>query len=247
MSLKMVCVVLLIALIVFAGAGARLMAQSSPQTAVLGLVAKSTGGQIGDAAASEGTSIFSGDYLSTSENGSMLIRMGALSLELQSSSAVHIYRTPYGAVAELNHGTVLYTTPGGGPNLVIVASDVRVTPNLSSADFGRVTLDDPCNITVQSQRGQANVKVGSENRTVEVGKAYRVHAVNEVNYRKYLSPDENEYHKYHEHVTCAPVDMAKGHPPIAGGQSHFLLVAGAATAAATGILVWKALESEDRP
>ncbi len=178
----------------------------------------------------------------------MLIRMGALSLELQGSTSVHIYRSPYGAVAELNRGTVLYTTPGGGQNLVIVASDVRVTPSVSNPDLGRVSLDDPCNITVYSQRGQANVEVGSENRTVEQGKAYRVHAVNEITYRKYLSPDESDYHKYHEHVACpAAVDMAKGRPPIAGGQSHFFLIAATATGVVTGVLVWKSLESPDRP
>lgn len=234
--------------IIFACMAPSLMAQSAPQSSALGLVAKATGGQIGDAAASEGASIYSGDYLSTADNGSMLIRMGALSLELQGSTSVHIYRSPYGAVAELNRGTVLYTTPGGGQNLVIVASDVRVTPSVSNPDFGRMSLDDPCNITVYSQRGQANVEVGSENRTVEQGKAYRVHAVNEITYRKYLSPDENDYHKYHEHVACpAAVDMAKGHLPIAGGQSHFLLIAATTTGVVTGVLVWKSLESPDRP
>jgi len=58
----------------------------------------------------------------------LLVRVGPLSLELQGSSAVHIYRAPYGAIVELNRGTVVYTTPGTQENIVIVASDVRVTP-----------------------------------------------------------------------------------------------------------------------
>jgi hypothetical protein len=112
-------------------------------------------------------------------------------LDLQSSSAVHIYRAPYGAIVELNRGSVVYTTPGGQQNLVIVASDVRVTPVLSEADFGRVTMDDPCNVTVYSQRGETNVQVGSENRTVEQGKAYRVRAENEISYRKSVLSQES--------------------------------------------------------
>jgi hypothetical protein len=160
---------------------------------------------------------------------------------------MHIYRAPYGAIVELNRGTVLYTNPGGPQNIVIVASDVRVTPSLSAPEFGRVTMDDPCNITVYSQRGEANVQVGSENRTVEEGKAYRVRAENEISYRKYLSPDENDYHRYHDHRPCAPVDMVKGKPPIAPGQSRFLLLASAAVATGTGIAIWKAVESPDRP
>jgi hypothetical protein len=222
-------------------------AQSLPQNPVLGLVAKSTGGKIGDTVALEGSSVFSGDYLSTEENGSLLVRIGPLSLELQGSSAAHIYRAPYGAVVELNRGTVVYSTPGTQENLVVVASDVRVTPVVSVPELGRVTIDNPCDVTVYSQRGQANVQVGPENQMVEEGKAYRVRAENEISYRQYLSPDDGDYHRYHEHHPCAPVEMVKGRLPIAPGQSRFLLVSAAAIGTATGIGVWKALESPSRP
>ena len=228
-------------------AGTTLRAQSSPQTPALGLIAKSSGGQIGNAAAAEGSSIYSGDYLSTSDNGSMLVRVGSLSLELQGSTGAHIYHTPYGAIVELNRGTVVYTTPGGAQNIVVVASDVRVTPVLSTSDLGRVSMDDPCNITVYSQRGEVNVQVGSENRMVEQGKAFRVRAANELSYRQYLSPDEDDYHRYHEHRPCAPVEMVKGHAPIAAGQSRFLVVSAVLVGTGTGIAVWKALESPDHP
>ena len=70
------------------------IAQTAQQTAALGLVAKNSGGRIGDAAAAEGSSIYSGDYLSTSDDGSLLVRIGALSLELQGSTGAHIYRAP---------------------------------------------------------------------------------------------------------------------------------------------------------
>ncbi len=219
----------------------------APSNLALGLVARSANANIGNAAAAEGATVYSGDYLSTGDNGSLLVRVGALSLELQSSSNAHIYRAPYGAVVELNHGTVIYTTPGGRENIVVVVSDVRVTPDLSLADLGRVTMDDPCNITVSSQRGQVNVQVGSESRLVEEGKAYRVHAVNEITYREYLSPDASDYHRYHEHSPCAPLDMAKGKLPIAPGQSRFIYVAAGVTA---GLVTWgvaKAVESPSRP
>ncbi|MGB2668096.1 MAG: hypothetical protein WAK48_29155 [Candidatus Acidiferrum sp.] len=223
------------------------IAQTAQQTAALGLVAKNSGGKIGDAAAAEGSSIYSGDYLSTSDDGSLLVRIGALSLELQGSTGAHIYRAPYGAVVELNRGTVVYTTPGNGQNLVIVASDVRVTPVITSSDLGRVTEDDPCNVTVYSERGQVNVQVGSENKLIDPNKAYRVRAENEITYRKYLSPDADDYHKYHEHSPCAPVEMAHGHAPVAPGQSRFLLVTAVLLGTGAGIGIWKALESPDRP
>ena len=223
------------------------LAQTQPSSPALGLVAKSVSAHLGNAAASEGATVYSGDYLSTEDAGSLLVRVGPLSLELQASSAAHIYRAPYGAIVELNHGTVIYTTPGGHENIVIVASDVRVTPVLALADLGRVSMDDPCNITVYSQRGQVNVQSGSESRLLEAGKAYRVRPENEISYREYLSPDADDYHKYHDHRPCAPLDMVKGKAPIAPGQSRFIYVATGVTA---GLTVWgvaEALESPSRP
>jgi hypothetical protein len=233
--------------LIFALAVLPLLAQTPPANPALGLVAKSVSSHIGDAAASEGATVYSGVYLSTEDAGSMLIRVGPLSLELQGSSAVHIYRAPYGAIVELNRGTVVYTTPGTQENIVIVASDVRVTPVLSLADLGRVSMDDPCEITVYSQRGRVNVQVGSESHLIEEAKAYRVHAINEISYREFVSPDASDYHRYHEHRPCAPIEMAKGKPPLAPGQNHFLYLATGGTAIATVWAIHEALESPDRP
>lgn len=224
-----------------------LLAQSQPQNPALGLVAKSSGGLIGNAAVTDGSSVYSGDYLSTQDSGSLLIRVGGISLELEGSSGMHIYRAPYGAVVELNRGSVIYTTPGSKENVVIVASDVRVTPDLSLSDMGRVSIDNPCEITVYSQRGQVNVQAGRENRLVEQGKAYRVRAENRISYRQYLSPDADDYHRYHDHEPCAPLEMVHGHGPIAPGQSRFLLVSAALIGAGAGVATWKALESPSQP
>jgi len=246
--MSITCRLFVAAALVLSCVSVPVLAQTPPASnPALGLVARSTSAHLGNAAAMEGATVYSGDYLSTEDAGSLLVRVGALSLELQPSSAAHIYRAPYGAVVELNHGTVIYTTPGGHENIVIVVSDVRVTPEISLADLGRVSMDDPCNITVYSQRGQVNVQVGSESRLVEEGKAYRVRAESAISYREYLSPDASDYHRYHDHSPCAPVEMVKGKPPIAGGQSRFMYVA---AGVATGLTAWgvaNAVESPSRP
>jgi hypothetical protein len=223
-------------------------APGQSQRPALGMVVSSDGGSIGSTSVTEGATVYSGDYLSTNDNGMLLVRMGALSLHLEGSSAAHVYAAPYGAVVELNRGAVRYTTPGTQQNLIIVASDVRVTPALGVPDFGRVSLDNPCNLTVYSQRGTANAQVGSESHLVEEGQAYRIRALNEVDYRQYVSPDVSDYHGHHQHHECpAPVDMVKGKPPIAGGQSRFLLVSVALIGGATAFGVLKAYESPARP
>ncbi|HMD41622.1 MAG TPA: hypothetical protein VKH45_00990 [Candidatus Acidoferrum sp.] len=244
MKLKRILPVLLL---VLSAANASVIAAQQSKGTALGLVVKAESAQVDKATANEGTTIYSGDYLATENGGSLLVRVGGLSLNLEAASGAHIYRTPYGAIVELDEGSVVYTTPGNNENIVVVANDVRVTPALSVADLGRVSINDPCNVTVYSQRGQVNVQSGSESHFVQEGKAYKVRAENEVSYRQYVSPEDNDYHNYHGHKPCGPVEMIKGHAPIAAGQSHFLLVTGVLAGTATGIGIWKALESPNRP
>jgi hypothetical protein len=223
------------------------LAQTQSQNPALGIVVRSSRASIGNTAVSDGESVYSGDYLSTDDDGSLLVRVGVLTLELEPSSALHIYRAPYGAVVELNRGGVIYTTPGQKENLVIVASDVRITPDVSLPDLGRVTIDNPCEISVYSQRGQANAKSGKESHTIEEGKAYHVRADNKISYREYLSPDADDYHKHHQHEPCAPADWARGKLPVGAAGTHFVLAAGTIAGVGVGIAIWKTMESPDRP
>jgi ferric-dicitrate binding protein FerR (iron transport regulator) len=223
------------------------LSQEQSPASALGIIVRSTNAFIGNAATSEGASIYSGDYLSTHENGALQLRIGALSLQLEASSAVHIYRAPYGAVVELNRGSVVYTTPGGNENLVIVGLDVRVTPDTTQPDLGRVTVDDPCEVEVYSQRGQAHVQSGKETKLIEQGKAYHVRAENKISYREYLSPDASDYHRYHEHVPCAAGDVLHTRGPIAPAQSHFIVLAGTVAGIVSTIAVYKGMESPDHP
>jgi hypothetical protein len=248
MNLARFCLCAFLFAIAVALAPSFVAAQTPPASASLGLIAQASKAHIGDAEATDGATIYSGDFLSTDDGGTLLVRINALSFQLQGASSAHVYRTPYGAILELNRGSVLYTTPGGQQNLVIVASDIRITPVLSLADFGRVSIDDACNVTVSSTRGQANVQAGSESHMIEEGKTYRVRAENEVIYSKYLSPDESTYHDFHRHRPCAaPIQSLRGHPPLAAANSRFLLVATTATGVLTILAISEALESPSRP
>lgn len=132
--------------------------------------------------------------------------------------------------------------------MVIVASDVRATPVLNLADFGRVSIADACNVAAQSQRGQVNVQVGSESHLVDAGKAYRVRAENSVSYRKYVSPEDSDYHSYHEHKSCAtPWQAAKNNPLRFPSHSNFLYLAAGGIIPGTILPVLEALESPSRP
>jgi ferric-dicitrate binding protein FerR (iron transport regulator) len=213
----------------------------------LGVVARAVSAHIGNTNVSDGTTVYSGDFLSTQPGGTLLVRMGALSLELPGNSSAHLYRASYGVVVELNSGTARYATPGGQQSLVIVASDVRVTPAAATAGLGRVSIDGPCKLIVSNQRGQVAVQAGSETMIVEPGKAIRVIPANSVSYQDYRSPDADEYHNFHQHTSCAVPQTSSGRGPNVAGRSHFLYIAVGTTAIMTIIPVIEALESPDRP
>lgn len=216
--------------------------------APLGMVTKTLSAQIGSSASSEGTTIFSGDYLSTNADGVLQVRVGNLSLELKGSSAAHIFRANYGVVVALNRGSLVYNKPSGPPNAVIVASDVRITPVVSMADTGSVSVEDPCNLLIQSQRGQVYVQVGSESQLLEEGKAFRVRPISSVSEHKSVSPDADDYHESHQHEACAgPTQAMKGHAPLSAGRSRFLYIATAGAVIITVVPLLEALESPNRP
>jgi hypothetical protein len=129
-----------------------------------------------------------------------------------------------------------------------VASDVRISPVVSVAGAGSVSVQDPCNLLIQSQRGQIYVQVGSASQLVEQGKAFRVRPVSSVSERRSVSPDADDYHESHEHQPCAgPTQALKGTPPRYPSFSPFTAVAAGTTILITTIAVQEALESPSRP
>lgn len=213
----------------------------------LGMVAKSLSARVGNNAANDGETVFSGDLVSTQDGGSLLVRIGTLSLQLEGNSSAYIFRTPYGGIVELLKGSAVYERPEGSQNIVIVASDVRVTPVLSSPGMGRVRLDDPCKISVTVQRGQAAVRVGTESKLIEGGKSFRVAAEYAVSVQEARSPEADDYHSSHYHRPCAGSQSAQGRPPIAPGHSKFIYLATGTAIAVTLIPTLEALESPNRP
>jgi hypothetical protein len=214
----------------------------------LGIVTNISSAHIGSSAGAEGATIFSGDYLSTDAGGVLQVRVGNVSIELQGSSSAHIFQAPYGVIVALNRGTLVYNKPSGLPNVVIVTSDVRITPVVSLPDTGRVSAEDPCNLMIQSQRGQANVQVGSASQLVEQGKAFRVRPISSVIERTSVSPDADNYHESHQHQSCpGPAQTFKNPPPKAPSFSPFTAVAVGAAIAVPIVAVHEALESPNRP
>ena len=221
---------------------------AAPQVKALGLVVETQGGRIGSALTSEGSTIYPGDILNTDSDGALKVRIGQTTYELLGDTTAVFYTGQTSPIAELRRGTIVVGS-NSAESFQIYASDVRIVSDQARPIRGQVSLKSPCELVVSSQEGILDVLAGSEKKTVDHEHAYRVipeHSVDDA--RQPISPEDPDYHKNHKHAGCAAAiaqHAVKG--PITAASSHFSEVAYSATGVVVGIIVYKALESPDRP
>jgi hypothetical protein len=198
----------------------------------LGIIVQADHASLGSQAASEGTTIYDGDRLSTDANGtlSVLISGAMLYLAEQSSVIVHndANREAKEFEAELVSGTVVLSETAGTTG-EIVASAARVRPIAETRGAIQVRLVGQHELIVFARRGPAQISYHGESETIAEGKSYRV----------LLNPSD---------------DGASGGKSAKrpGKRSKALLLVAIGVAAAAGITVaWRAIdkdvESPDQP
>ena len=189
------------------------------QSASLGVVTQSSGGRVNTAATSVGTTIYSGDRLSTDANGVLGGRFGSVQLLLPGGSATFVGQEGSLLTAALQQGTLEFTVPSGGV-FVLTAADVRVRPQTSALTVGQVTLQE-CAVVVSSRSQALEVTAGKETKIVETGQSYRV-------------------------VLNSGCGKNANQPPIAAAHSRFLLIPVIAGVPIVPAIL-EAFESPDRP
>lgn len=196
---------------------------ASPSRA-LGVVLQAERARMGSSEAVSGATVFDGDTLTTESAGTLQVRVGAAQLYLLASSAASLNQTPGGVSAGLDRGTVIFFSSTSAEALELRASEARIRARGPQPTVAQVTLVGPYELLVTSQRGQLEVAIGDEVRTVPEATSYRV-----------LIEPEKENQK------------RRGGPPIVAARSKFLLVALILIAAGTGVGIWRALISPDAP
>ncbi len=184
----------------------------------LGIVTQAIGAYLNSAAVSVGATLYDGDRVWTDAKGALSLRAGTVQLVLSQDSAVVMKRDESGLTPVLERGSVTFRAEGG-EGLRLSAADVRVRPQSSAPTLGQMTLEN-CAVLVTSRVQALEVTAGKETKIVEEGKSYRV-------------------------LLGGPC-LAGAWPPPYAGQSRFWaipLLVGAVTA----IVLYKALESPDRP
>jgi hypothetical protein len=207
---------------------------SIASTPGFGTVVSAERAHVGRAAASVGTTIFSGDSLDTEQLGSLQVRAGAARLLLPASSRV-TWNTEQGmAAATLQNGTAIFST-ANAKAFALHASGAVIRPNGDQATVGSVSILSPKEFTVSCSRGALAVSVDDEMKVVPEGTAYRV----------VLDPDSNQTANTPSQGG-GPADQKQ--PKKAGRRriGFFLILFGSA-GLGTFLALHYALESPDTP
>jgi len=214
---------------------APLFAAATPTTAALGTVIAADRAHVGEAGANVGTTVYSGDRVSTDVQGSMQVRAGAARLLLQSASAA-IVDDEGAPSAKLVLGTATFSTANAHA-FTLYASKAAIRPQTDAPTIGTVTYVSERELFVTARRGGLTVTVEDEVQVIAEGSSFRV----------LLDPSEAAQGP--EGAGSGKHDRDRGGSggPLAAGRSRFLMLATAMIAAGTAVALYKALESPDRP
>lgn len=199
-------------------------------SAAFGTLVFANRARVGNANASAGATVFSGDRLSTDEVGSVQIRAGAARLLLEKSSTATLSQDEASPAATLTAGTATFSTANSKAFVLHVASAV-IRPNTDQPTIGKVTVLNPRELVVKSVRGSLQIAVEDDVREIPEGEAYRV----------VLDPNADPQ------GPRGAGTKGMGGPPIKAAKSRFIWYAVAITAGVTILVVHEALESPVGP
>ncbi len=208
-------------------------ASTSASAPGFGTVVSAEHAHVGRAAASIGTTIFSGDSLDTEQFGSMQVRAGAARLMLSGASRVTWGTEEGAAAATLKNGTAIFST-ANSKAFALHASSAVIRPNSDAPTIGKVTIVSAKELTVSCSRGTLAISVDDDTKTIAEGTAYRV----------VLDPDQQQAS---DNSGAQSNSNGKPKQPRKAGKDRFLLFVIIFGGAATGVGLYYALESPDKP
>jgi hypothetical protein len=196
----------------------------------MGTVVSAQRARVGTADASVGTTVFAGDQLNTEEAGSLQLRAGAARLLLTAASGVTWGTEDGMPTATLTRGGAVFSTARARA-LSLKAGTAILRPQSDQPTVGNVTILGSKELVVRCSRGALTIAVDDDVRVISEGTAYRV----------VLNPEAAPAGE-----TPSPASWGQNRP-IRPGKSKFLWYAIGFTAVVTGIAVYEAWESPDRP
>jgi hypothetical protein len=200
----------------------------------IGTITAATSAHVGATAASSGSTIFRGDRLSTEKLGSIQIRTGAARLLLSGSSSASLSENAGVPAATLLSGTAVFST-ANAKAFLLHASTADIRPESNQPTVAQVTYINDKELRVRATRGSLAITVDGETQIVPEGGAYRVIL------------DPSSYYASESPQGPQGAGGGGGRPPLKAGRSRFLLIAIIVTSIATGVALYEALQSPDKP
>lgn len=162
-------------------AASLLAAGPSPaQVVPLGLVVYAQRAHLGEASASPGSSIYDGDRLSTDDDGTLRVAAPALTLHLNSQTALRIryFENSAGSSAgtlqaELAAGTLIFSRARNAP-ILVKADQAEIVPQADIPTIGQVRVVGPKELRIYAQRGPLQFSYRGETDVIAEGAACRI-------------------------------------------------------------------------
>lgn len=194
----------------------------------LGTVVYADRANVGAAPASAGSTVFGGDRLITSANGSLQVRTGAARFLLSSASTAILLQEETSPAAILTSGSAMFSTANANAFALHVFSAV-IRANSNEPTIGQVKVLGNNELIVASTRGSLACDIGGEIRVIAEGESFRV-----------VIDDAGQ-------GPAGNGGRGSGRPPRMAGRSKGIYYIVGAIAFVTIWALHEALESPDRP
>src|SRR5437016_11484717 len=117
---------------------------TSARPAVLGIVVYAGGAHIGASDASQGTTVYDGDQLSTEDDGELRVNMRTARLQLAQQSSVTLRRIDQATEieADLSSGTLVFSA-ARATAIEVLADEARIRPAADAPTIAHVRVVGP--------------------------------------------------------------------------------------------------------
>jgi hypothetical protein len=162
-------------MLVFLLAGIPLPARpaGTPNLLPLGIVTQASGARFNAAKISPGATIYDGDGLSTEAGGALQFHGSGARLYLPGSSGVTLRGLPMGTQAELQTGTVVFSTVKAAA-MEIIADEAFIRPFADAPTVAQVTIIGPKELQISARRGALRFAYAGETDKIAEGASYRI-------------------------------------------------------------------------
>jgi hypothetical protein len=192
-------------------------------SAPVGIVTSAQHAAIGHVVATDGTSIYDNDTITTAHNGALRLQFGSSQMVLTGSTVVSLSKTDAGVIATVVSGAVRFSSVPGSPLEVRALKAVVVRAKGEQAAVGQLSVTGPTSFQIGSTKGDLDVAVNGVEHVVEASTAYNVS----------LDGDNG--------------GGQNNRSPRAAGTSGGIWIAVAAIAAGTAVAIWLAFRSPSKP